>query len=215
MRRGVPAKDMRTSIGITAIILFASKVDAAATTVFFQSPHHSLSVRLSHIDVATETSRLILYYTILAAASPVATTGFSLSPTPNHFPSHTMRWSASSSVVVAAVTAIIAATIAVVPKATALVVVVVRPSAFLKTSTAASPPPLVGAISSSTSTALFVTDVPYGEDSRKYRRTVYSHDDWVKHRSPDRFWNTLATTTKSGIYKVRAGRACNVTCNVT
>ena len=46
------------------------------------------------------------------------------------------------------------------------------------------------------------TEVPYGEDSRKFRRTVYSHDDWVKHRSPDRFWNNLKTTTKSGIYKV-------------
>jgi hypothetical protein len=48
-----------------------------------------------------------------------------------------------------------------------------------------------------------VTEIPYGEESRKYRRTVYSHDDWVKHRSPDRFWKTLKTTTKSGIYKVR------------
>jgi hypothetical protein len=46
------------------------------------------------------------------------------------------------------------------------------------------------------------TEIPYGEESRQFRRTVYSHDDWVKHRSPDRFWNNLKTTTKSGIYKV-------------
>ena len=25
--------------------------------------------------------------------------------------------------------------------------------------------------------------VPYGEQSRKYRRTVFQHDDWVNHRS--------------------------------
>ena len=24
--------------------------------------------------------------------------------------------------------------------------------------------------------------VPYGETSRKYRRTVFNHDDWVSHR---------------------------------
>jgi hypothetical protein len=47
------------------------------------------------------------------------------------------------------------------------------------------------------------SEVPvYGEESRKYRRMVYTHDDWVKHRSPDRYWNNLKTTTKSGIYKV-------------
>ena len=27
------------------------------------------------------------------------------------------------------------------------------------------------------------TEVPYGEDSRKFRRTVYSHDDWVRDNS--------------------------------
>ena len=41
----------------------------------------------------------------------------------------------------------------------------------------------------------------YGEGSRKYRRTVYTHDQWVKHRSPDRFANNLATLFNSGIYK--------------
>lgn len=41
----------------------------------------------------------------------------------------------------------------------------------------------------------------YGEGSRKYRRTVYTHDQWVKHRSPDRFGNNLSTLFNSGIYK--------------
>mmetsp|Transcript_26835 Transcript_26835/g.49351 ORF Transcript_26835/g.49351 Transcript_26835/m.49351 type:complete len:162 (-) Transcript_26835:1312-1797(-) len=41
----------------------------------------------------------------------------------------------------------------------------------------------------------------YGEGSRKYRRTVYTHDQWVKHRSPDRFVNNLGTLFQSGIYK--------------
>lgn len=45
-------------------------------------------------------------------------------------------------------------------------------------------------------------EIPYGEESRKFRRTVYSHDDWVKHRSPDRFIKNILSTTKSGIYKV-------------
>lgn len=40
-----------------------------------------------------------------------------------------------------------------------------------------------------------------GEGSRKYRRTVYTHADWVKHRSPDRFVNNLKTLFNSGIYK--------------
>mmetsp|Transcript_2474 Transcript_2474/g.3468 ORF Transcript_2474/g.3468 Transcript_2474/m.3468 type:complete len:437 (+) Transcript_2474:186-1496(+) len=41
----------------------------------------------------------------------------------------------------------------------------------------------------------------YGEESRKYRRTVYTHNEWVKHRSPDRFWKNLRTLSESGIYK--------------
>jgi len=49
-----------------------------------------------------------------------------------------------------------------------------------------------------------ITDIPYGEESRKFRRTVYTHDDWVKHRNPNRFFKNLRTTTTSGIYKVRS-----------
>jgi predicted membrane chloride channel (bestrophin family) len=30
---------------------------------------------------------------------------------------------------------------------------------------------------------------------------VYTHDDWVRHRSPDRFGNNLSTLFNSGIYK--------------
>ena len=46
-----------------------------------------------------------------------------------------------------------------------------------------------------------IRDISYGEESRKYRRTVYSHDDWVNHRSPDRFWRNLRAISASGVYK--------------
>jgi Bestrophin, RFP-TM, chloride channel len=41
----------------------------------------------------------------------------------------------------------------------------------------------------------------FGEESRRYRRTVFTHDDWVRHRSPDRFWRNVQTFFISGIYK--------------
>jgi putative membrane protein len=44
-------------------------------------------------------------------------------------------------------------------------------------------------------------NISYGEASRPYRRTVYSHDDWVKHRSPDRFRRSIVSFLKSGVYK--------------
>ena len=47
-------------------------------------------------------------------------------------------------------------------------------------------------------------DIPYGENSRKFRRTVYTHEDWVKHRSSDRFIKNLFSIVNSGIYKVRS-----------
>uniref|UniRef100_A0A7S3KXC3 Uncharacterized protein n=1 Tax=Amphora coffeiformis TaxID=265554 RepID=A0A7S3KXC3_9STRA len=43
--------------------------------------------------------------------------------------------------------------------------------------------------------------IGYGEQSRKYRRTVYTHEDWRKHRSEDRFIRNLANACTSGIYK--------------
>jgi len=44
-------------------------------------------------------------------------------------------------------------------------------------------------------------DIPYGETSRQFRRTVYTHEDWVKHRSSDRFIRNLFSIVNSGIYK--------------
>lgn len=46
-----------------------------------------------------------------------------------------------------------------------------------------------------------IQGISYGENSRKFRRTVYSHDEWVKHRSADRFAYYLAGTFKSGVYQ--------------
>ena len=46
-----------------------------------------------------------------------------------------------------------------------------------------------------------IKDIPYGEASRKFRRTVFTHDDWRRYRSPDRFFSSLATFTSSGVYK--------------
>jgi hypothetical protein len=46
-----------------------------------------------------------------------------------------------------------------------------------------------------------IKDISYGEESRQYRRTVYSHDDWKKHRSPDRFSYYIAAIFNSGVYK--------------
>jgi len=41
----------------------------------------------------------------------------------------------------------------------------------------------------------------YGEGSRKYRRTVYTHNEWVKHRSSDRFVRNISSMINSGVYK--------------
>jgi Bestrophin, RFP-TM, chloride channel len=46
-----------------------------------------------------------------------------------------------------------------------------------------------------------IKDISYGEESRQYRRTVFSHDDWRRFRSTDRFPINLISMTKSGIYK--------------
>ena len=46
-----------------------------------------------------------------------------------------------------------------------------------------------------------IKDISYGEDSRKYRRTVYTHDDWKKHRRADRFFYYISAIFKSGVYK--------------
>mmetsp|Transcript_13900 Transcript_13900/g.21340 ORF Transcript_13900/g.21340 Transcript_13900/m.21340 type:complete len:411 (+) Transcript_13900:206-1438(+) len=62
---------------------------------------------------------------------------------------------------------------------------------------------LAKSVTTESSTAL-QADAPiqkptYGEESRKYRRTVFGHDDWVKHRRPDRFVKNLSTIFDSGV----------------
>jgi len=56
-------------------------------------------------------------------------------------------------------------------------------------------------------------DIPYGETSRQFRRTVYTHDDWVKHRSPNRFVKNLFSIGSSGIYK-NVGREVSSTTTI-
>ena len=42
---------------------------------------------------------------------------------------------------------------------------------------------------------------PYGEESRRYRRTVYRHEDWLKHRSETRLLRNLKGTFTSGVVR--------------
>jgi putative membrane protein len=46
-----------------------------------------------------------------------------------------------------------------------------------------------------------IRDISYGEESRKFRRTIFTHDDWINFRSPDRFWRNLQAMASSGVYK--------------
>lgn len=46
-----------------------------------------------------------------------------------------------------------------------------------------------------------MTKMPVGEAQRPFRRTVYTHDDWKKHRSQDRFFYYLLAIFKSGVYR--------------
>ena len=57
------------------------------------------------------------------------------------------------------------------------------------------------------------TDLPYGEESRKYRRTVFTHDDWRKFRDPNRFGYSIRSIVNSGIYK-GIGREVGLTTTV-
>jgi len=52
-----------------------------------------------------------------------------------------------------------------------------------------------------------------GEGSRKYRRTSYTHAEWVTHRSPDRFLKNLQTLFSSGVYR-NIGNEILATCGV-
>jgi putative membrane protein len=58
-----------------------------------------------------------------------------------------------------------------------------------------------------------IKDISYGETSRPYRRTVYAHDDWVKHRSSDRFFYYIFSLFSSGIYK-NLGREVTATTGI-
>ena len=41
----------------------------------------------------------------------------------------------------------------------------------------------------------------YGEESRRYRRTVYRHEDWLKHRREDRLLRNLRGIFSSGVVR--------------
>ena len=43
----------------------------------------------------------------------------------------------------------------------------------------------------------------YQEAVRQYRRTVFVHDNWVSHRSTDRFFKSLTTIGESGVIRAR------------
>ena len=75
-----------------------------------------------------------------------------------------------------------------------------------RTTSISSAPPVL----STSSTRLYeLTSVPrkdssglsYAERSRPYRRDVFSYDDWVRHRSSERFSGRLGKLTKSGIVR--------------
>ncbi|EOD32537.1 hypothetical protein EMIHUDRAFT_122975 [Emiliania huxleyi CCMP1516] len=42
---------------------------------------------------------------------------------------------------------------------------------------------------------------PYGEESRRYRRTIYRHEDWLRHRSETRLLRNLQGTFTSGVVR--------------
>mmetsp|Transcript_17879 Transcript_17879/g.29585 ORF Transcript_17879/g.29585 Transcript_17879/m.29585 type:complete len:423 (+) Transcript_17879:128-1396(+) len=46
-----------------------------------------------------------------------------------------------------------------------------------------------------------VEKLPYGETSRRFRRTYYTHEDWVSHRNSDRFVSNLLKSFQSGIVR--------------
>lgn len=53
--------------------------------------------------------------------------------------------------------------------------------------------------------------VPYGESSRKYRRDVYTHSDWVKHRSEARVFANLRGIFFSGVIRQLRNEAALIT----
>ena len=62
----------------------------------------------------------------------------------------------------------------------------------------------------------FSKEVPYGEESRKYRRTVYNADLWLLHRAPERFFhNLIAELFTSGIVRQLLNEVSAVTAIAT
>ena len=57
--------------------------------------------------------------------------------------------------------------------------------------------------------------VPYGEESRKYRRTIYNYDDWIRHRSNERLAATLSGLFFSGIVRQLAQKVGSVSAVAT
>lgn len=53
--------------------------------------------------------------------------------------------------------------------------------------------------------------IPYAEQSRRYRRTLFNHDDWMRQRHGDRLLKNLRTTFKSGVVRQLANELLLVT----
>jgi hypothetical protein len=56
----------------------------------------------------------------------------------------------------------------------------------------------------------------YGEASRKFRRSYFSHSDWLKARADDRFFYNLSSIVKSGIIRqlVKRTYRCWIDCSL-
>lgn len=55
----------------------------------------------------------------------------------------------------------------------------------------------------------------YAERSRPYRRVVFTHEDWIRHRSPDRFSGRFLKFIQSGIVRALINEVALVTCVAT
>jgi len=51
----------------------------------------------------------------------------------------------------------------------------------------------------------------YAEESRKFRRTIYMHDEWTKHRSSERFVINMRTISKSGVVQALGPELSKIT----
>lgn len=52
----------------------------------------------------------------------------------------------------------------------------------------------------------------YAERSRPYRRDMYTYEDWIKHRSSERFSGRFIKFIQSGIVRALMKEVLNVTC---